>query len=102
MSLTALVINRPIATLTITGLVLLIGLVSLLNTPLDLLPEINPPLLAVVTVFPGASPQEILSLVTEPIEEQASAVGGLANLISHSQENLSLVLLKFHWGSNLE
>jgi len=102
LSLTALVINRPIATLTITGLVLLIGLVSLLNTPLDLLPEINPPLLAVVTVFPGASPQEILSLVTEPIEEQASAVGGLANLISHSQENLSLVLLKFHWGSNLE
>lgn len=101
MSLTEQVVKRPIATLTITCLVLLIGVISLWKTPLDLLPEINPPLIAIVTVFPGSSPQETLTLVTEPIEDQVSAVGGLTNLSSHSQENLSLVLLKFHWGSDL-
>lgn len=101
MNLIEQVIKRPIATLTITCLVLLIGIISLWNTPLDLLPDINPPLIAIVTVFPGSSPQETLALVTEPIEEQVSALGGLTNLTTHSQENLSLILLKLHWGSDL-
>ena len=72
-----------------------------LSIPLDLLPDINPPLIAIVTVFPGSSPQETLALVTEPIEEQVSALGGLTNLTTYSQENLSLILLKLHWGSDL-
>lgn len=101
MNLVDRIIKRPIATLTIVFLILLIGIISLWKTPLDLLPEINPPLIAIVTVFPGSSPQETLALVTEPIEDQVSAVGGLTNLTSHSQENLSLVLLKFHWGTDL-
>jgi hydrophobic/amphiphilic exporter-1 (mainly G- bacteria), HAE1 family len=94
-------VKRPIATFTIVTLVLIIGLASLWKTPLDLLPEIKPPLIAIITVFPGSSPQETLNLVTTPIEAQAAAIGGLTNLSSLSQENLSLVLLKFHWGSDL-
>ncbi|MEW5783997.1 MAG: efflux RND transporter permease subunit [Bacillota bacterium] len=101
MSLPDRVIKRPVTTLTMVCLVMIIGLVSLWKAPLDLLPDIKPPLIAVITVFPGSSPRETLNLVTEPIEQQVSAIGGLTNLSSFSQENLSLVVLKFHWGSEL-
>ncbi len=101
MSIPDRVVRRPIATLAIVTLVLLIGMVSLWKTPLDLLPDIKPPLIAIITVFPGSSPQETLKLITEPIEGQVSAIGGVTNLSSLSQENISMVLLRFHWGSDL-
>ncbi len=101
MSLPDRVVRRPIATLAITALILTIGLVSLWKTSLDLLPDIKPPLIAIITVFPGSSPQETLQLVTEPIEAQVAAIGGITNLSSLSQENISMVLLRFQWGANL-
>jgi len=102
MSLSKLAVKRPVATGTILLLVLLIGLVSLYQSPLDLLPDIQPPVLAVITVFPGSSPQETLELVTRPVEEGVSAVSGLTNLISRSQENTSLVIMQFDWGINVK
>ena len=102
MSLSKMAVKRPVATGTILLLVLLIGLVSLYQTPLDLLPDIQPPVLAVITVFPGSSPQETLELVTRPVEEGVSAVSGLTNLISRSQENTSLVIMQFDWGINVK
>ncbi len=102
MSLSKLAVKRPVATGTILLLVLLIGLVSLYQSPLDLLPDIQPPVLAVITVFPGSSPQETLELVTRPVEEGVSAVSGLTNLVSRSQENTSLVIMQFDWGINVK
>lgn len=102
MSLSKMAVKRPVATGTILILVLLIGLVSLYQSPLDLLPDIQPPVLAVITVFPGSSPQETLELVTRPVEEGVSAVSGLTNLISRSQENTSLVIMQFDWGINVK
>jgi len=101
MSLSKIAVKRPVATGTILLLILLIGLVSLYQSPLDLLPDIQPPVLAVITVFPGSSPQETLELVTRPVEEGVSAVSGLTNLNSFSQENLSLVIMQFDWGMDV-
>jgi hydrophobic/amphiphilic exporter-1 (mainly G- bacteria), HAE1 family len=98
----ALSVKRPIATLMILILVLVIGLVSLYQSPLDLLPEIQAPVLAVITVFPGSSPQETLELVTKPIEDSVSAVSGLTGLNSFSRENLSLVIMRFNWGADIK
>ena len=102
MNLSALAVRRPIATTTILLVILVIGLVSLYQSPLDLLPEIQAPVLAVITVFPGSSPQETLELVTKPIEDSVSAVSGLTALNSFSRENLSLVILRFNWGADIK
>ena len=102
MNLSKISVMRPVATVTILLIVLVIGTVSLLQTPLDLLPDIKPPYLAVITVFPGSSPQENLKLVTEPIESAVSPVSGVKNIISLSQEHVSLVALEFNWGANLK
>jgi hydrophobic/amphiphilic exporter-1 (mainly G- bacteria), HAE1 family len=102
LNLSALAVKRPIATTMILLVVLVIGLVSLYQSPLDLLPEIQAPVLAVITVFPGSSPQETLELVTKPIEDSVSAVSGLTALNSFSRENLSLVVLRFNWGADIK
>jgi hydrophobic/amphiphilic exporter-1 (mainly G- bacteria), HAE1 family len=102
MSLSELAVKRPVATATILLLILVIGLVSLYQSPLDLLPDIEAPVLAVITGFPGSSPQEILELVTKPVEDSVSAVSGLTGLNSYSQENLSLVVLVFNWGADVK
>lgn len=77
-------------------------MVSLYQSPLDLLPEIQAPVLAVITAFPGSSPQETLELVTKPIEDSVSAVSGVTGLNSISQENLSLVIIRFDWGIDVK
>jgi len=102
MNLPELAVKRPIATTAILILILVIGLVSLYQSPLDLLPEIQAPVLAVITAFPGSSPQETLELVTKPIEEGVSAVSGVTGLNSISQENLSLVIIRFDWGTDVK
>ena len=102
MNLSALAVRRPIATTMILLVILVIGLVSLYQSPLDLLPEIQAPVLAVITVFPGSSPQETLELVTKPIEDSVSAVSGLTALNSFSRENLSLVIMRFNWGADIK
>ncbi|NLI69324.1 MAG: efflux RND transporter permease subunit [Firmicutes bacterium] len=101
MNLAKLAVERPIATCTILLLVMVIGIVSLSQASLGLLPDIEPPVLAVITLFPGSAPQETLSLVTEPIEDMASTTSGLTTLYSFSQESLSLIVLQFKWGTNV-
>lgn len=101
MNIPQTVVKRPVATVTILLIVLVIGIVSLVQTPLDLLPDINPPFLAVITAFPGSSPQENLNMVTIPIEENLSAISGVKNIQSISQEHTSLVVLEFNWGADL-
>lgn len=102
MNISELSVKRPVATAAILLLVLVIGLVSLYQSPLDLLPKIQAPVLAVIAVFPGSSPQETLELVTKPIEDSVSAVSGLTGITSYSRENLSLVILRFNWGADIK
>jgi hydrophobic/amphiphilic exporter-1 (mainly G- bacteria), HAE1 family len=102
LGLSKLAVKRPVATGAILLLIMLIGLVSLYQSPLDLLPEIEVPVLAIITPFPGSSPQETLELVTKPIEDGVSAIGGLTGINSFSQENMSLVVLQLDWGADVK
>jgi len=102
LGLSKIAVKRPVATATILLLILLIGMVSLYQSPLDLLPDIQPPVLAIITAFPGSSPQETLELVTRPVEEGVSAVSGLTNISSISQESVSIVIMQFDWDINVK
>ncbi len=77
-------------------LVLLIGgIVSYFNIPQRLNPEIKIPIVSVVTILPGASPQDVESLLTVPIEDQISSVTGVDTLTSSSTENVSAITIQF-------
>ena len=101
MKLSAFSIRRPIFTLVSMIFVLVLGAVSLLNIPLKLIPDIDPPVAVVVTSYDGASPLEVSEKVSKPLEASLSTLPGLKNISSTSQEGASLVLLEFSWSTKL-
>jgi len=82
--------------------VVLLGGISYTRLPIDLLPEISFPRLIVYTSYPDVAPAEIERLVTEPIEQQAAAVAGIQRVTSVSQDGVSLVTLRFAWGTDMD
>ncbi|GLB60453.1 efflux RND transporter permease subunit [Cytobacillus sp. NCCP-133] len=95
-------IRRPIFTLVSMFLVLVLGVVSLLNIPLKLIPDINPPVGVVVTSYPGASPEEVVEKVTKPLEENLATLPGIKTLTSTSQESANFILMQFSWTTNID
>jgi HAE1 family hydrophobic/amphiphilic exporter-1 len=79
-----------------------VGWVSFKGLSVDLFPEVNIPVVSVVTVYPGAGPAEIETLVTKPIEDEVSAISGLKRLNSKSLEGVSQVVAEFKQGVDVK
>ena len=80
----------------------LLGVISVTRLPIDLLPEVSFPRLIVYTSYPDVAPAEIERLVSEPVEQQAAAVAGVEKVTSVSQDGVSLVTLRFVWGTDMD
>lgn len=75
--------------------VVLIGITSLNVLPRRLNPEVKIPIVTVQAVLPGASPEDIESLVTIPLEDEIEGMEGLTTITSTSQENVAIISLEF-------
>lgn len=95
-------INKPITTGLIFVAVIILGLFSLKQLPIDQMPEMDPPYITVMTTYAGANASDIETNITKNIENALNSVDGLKNLTSTSKDNLSVVTLEFQWGSNLD
>lgn len=82
--------------------VILLGMVSYGRIPIDLLPDLNFPVVAIVTSYPGAAPQEVESLVSRPLEEVIGTVPNVKDIQSISTEENSLVIAQFNWGTDMD
>lgn len=102
MALSDLSIRRPVATTMLYLAVGVLGVVSFLRLPIDLLPDVSFPTLSVWTTYPDAGPAEVERFVTEPVERTVSRVPGVRSVDSRSREGQSLVRLQFHWGTDME
>jgi len=102
MNVSAFTTSRPIFTIMVTLIVILIGCVSLSRLPIDLLPEISYPVLSINTRYGNAAPEEVEKLVTEVIESAVSVVQGIKEITSESSEGNSRVRVSFTWGTNLD
>lgn len=94
-------IKRPVLTLVVMFLVIIIGAVSFFRIPVTLIPELNPPIGVVVTNYPGASPTEVSEKVTKPLEQTLSTLPGIESVQSISQEGSNLILLQFSWSTDI-
>ena len=101
MSIPRLAIERPVTMFMLSGVIMLIGGLSLMRLPVDLMPDISLPSITVRVGYPGVGPLEIEELVTRPLEQALSAVAGLERIESNSQEGSSRVTLNFAWGTEL-
>src|SRR5687768_9752596 len=101
MSIPRIAIARPVTMFMISGIIILMGAISVTRLPVDLLPDVTYPTVSVFVRYPGVGPQEIEQLITRPIEQTVSAVAGLDQLNSTSSEGVSRVSLSFAWGTDL-
>lgn len=102
MNITRLAIRRPVGVSMLVLALLILGMTSLQGVGLDLLPHMEFPMAAVITVYPGADPQTVEESVTKPLEASLATISGLNRMRSMSVENAALVLVEFGWGSDLE
>ena len=87
-------IRRPVfATMVIMSFMVL-GIVSLTRLGIDLFPEVNFPFVNISVVYPGASPEEVETLVTRPIEDAVAGINGVKRVMSTSTESRALVGLE--------
>ncbi|MDQ0206224.1 efflux RND transporter permease subunit [Alkalicoccobacillus murimartini] len=94
-------IKRPVFTIVGMILFIIIGIVSISRLPLQLFPEINPPVAAVITSYSDVNPNEIEDTVTIPLEQQLATTSGLKNMTSNSTEGTSMIILEFDWSTNI-
>ncbi len=102
MKIARLAIDRPVTTFMFYLAVVLLGFISLRQLSVDLLPNIAYPRLSVMTQYPGVAPEEIETLVSEPLEAAVSRVPGLRRVESVSKEGVSFLTLEFAWGTDMD
>ena len=101
MSIAKSVVSRPTTFFIIFALLIGLGFFALANLPIDLYPEINPPILVVFTSYTGAGPEEVERSVTRILEAALSGVSGLEKITSTSSKGSSMVIMEFTYGSNM-
>ena len=101
MSIPRLAIHRPVTMFMISGIVVLLGAISLTRLPVDLMPEFEQPMISVNVTYAGVGPLEMEELVTRPLEQTVSAVAGLERVESSSQEGRSQIRLNFSFGTDM-
>ncbi len=95
-------VRRPITNLMIFFGIMLLSLYALSRLGVDKMPEIEPPSISVIAVYPGASPEDVEIKVTEPLENQLATTPGLEKITSRSREGVGVITLRFAWGHNLD
>lgn len=95
MKISDVAIDRPVFTTMVAVAVLILGGLALLRLGVDLFPNVNFPLVAIVTPYPGAGPEEVEALVTRKIEEAVSVINGVDEVRSYSRDSVSQVVITF-------
>ncbi len=102
MSIYSTSVRRPVTTILIFAALIVIGLYSLTQLPVDLYPEVELPFVGVVTTYAGASASDIESNITRPIEDMLNSVSNLKEMTSTSSDGLSVIFMNFEYGTNLD
>jgi CzcA family heavy metal efflux pump len=102
MWLTRLALRYPISTFLIAVTILVLGIVSFVQLPIDLLPNITIPVVSTITFYAGASPLDMEQSVTVFTERAVSSVNDVNYVQSATREGISQVRIFFNWDANLD
>jgi multidrug efflux pump len=95
-------IDRPVLATVMSLVIVLFGALSLTRLPNRYLPNVDPPVVSVTTVFPGAAPEVVETSVTDPLEDQVNGIEGVKHVTSISREQVSMITVEFELGHDLE
>ena len=101
MSIPRIAIERPVTMFMLSAVIVLLGAISLVRLPVDLMPDVTYPSITVRVQYAGVGPAEMEELIVRPLEQTLAAVPGLEQINSSAQEGNANVRLNFAWGSDL-
>lgn len=95
-------VRKPFTVFVAVILVILLGVISFTRMSTDLLPQMTLPYAAVITTYPGASPEKVEVSVTKPVEQALATTSGVEKVTSVSSANTSMVILQFTQDTNMD
>ena len=95
-------IQRPVLATMMSLSLILFGLISLARLPVRELPDIDPPIVSVTTVYPGANAAVVEAEVTERLEEAINNIEGIKTLTSQSREQVSNITIEFNLARDID
>ncbi len=101
MKITEVSIRRGVTFIMIYLIAIGFGLFSLARLNIDLYPKLEFPIIAITTQYTGVGPFDMETVVTRPLEETVASVENVEKVSSTSSQGLSLVLLEFDWGTDM-
>ncbi|TFH02435.1 MAG: efflux RND transporter permease subunit [Calditrichales bacterium] len=102
MNITQTAVNRPIATTMVFLIIIVLGIMGFRFLPVDLLPQIEYPLLSISTSYPNVGPEEIETIITDRVENAVAGIPNVEEVRSRSEEGRSRVTLEFTQGTNVD
>ncbi len=102
MSLYSTAVKKPVSTIMIFVGVVIFGIYSYMQLPVDFFPKIDPPYITVFTYYNGANAADVEQNVSRRLEDQFGSLSDLKKVSSVSKDNISVVTLEYEWGANLD
>nr|NIR40474.1 efflux RND transporter permease subunit [Actinomycetota bacterium]NIT98096.1 efflux RND transporter permease subunit [Actinomycetota bacterium]NIV58263.1 hypothetical protein [Actinomycetota bacterium]NIV89803.1 hypothetical protein [Actinomycetota bacterium]NIX53074.1 hypothetical protein [Actinomycetota bacterium] len=102
MKLSEICIERPVFATVLSLLIVLFGVIGITRLPNRELPDVDPPVVSVTTIYPGAAPEVVETSVTEPLEDQLIGIEGIKHLTSVSREQVSLITVEFELSRDVD
>ena len=100
--LTKLALKRPVTIILCLVTIVYFGFQSLMGARMELIPEMELPMLLISTVYAGASPDDVEELITSKQEDAVSTLSGIDTVQSYSMENVSVVMIQYEYGTNMD
>lgn len=100
--ITEFVIRRPVTTLLVVISLIFFGIMSLLNQKMELMSNIDVPVIIITTTYSGASPEDIDELITTPIEEGVAVLSDVKTVTSKSSENYGFTMVQYEYGTDMD
>ena len=95
MRITNLAIKNRTAIVVLTAVLVIGGLMSYSSIPKESSPQIEFAMIVITTIYPGASPNDIESIITQEIEREVSVITGIDEIRSTSTEGVSTIVIEF-------
>ena len=95
-------VNKPVTTLLVFLVTIALGIYCTLNLPVDMYPDMTFPYMLIMTNYKNAGPEEVEQSLTRTMESALSGLSGLKKIQSQSSAGLSLIILEFNFGTNLD
>lgn len=102
MSISSLSIRKPVLAGVFSLLLVILGIVGWKQLGVREFPLTEPPVISVITFYPGASPDVIASKLTRPMEESIAEAGGIRTISSESREQVSVISVEFNRETDIE